>query len=236
MDLHQDEKRMPEDHFRSARMRLKRAEHHIRDLKRETEVFVNERPWTHAVGKDATGRFNEHKIKLTRAPPDDLCLIVADAVHSLRSALDQSGAAAARASGVTHPNSSAFPFGLTPEGVMTSAKGRSKNIPPDILALMCAFKPYKTGNPLLWHINHIRNVDDHALLKPMAIFVPAVSITSHEPSRPIFVPEGARWNPANNEIIFAISPTGEPDPDYDFDIRAQCGVWRSRVRYRQTGF
>ena len=201
-------------------MRLKRAQHHIRDLKREIDVFMADEPWTKIVEVDAEGVFKEHKLRFTREFPDDLCLITADALHNLRSALDQCGCAAAQASGVCAPESSAFPFGKTADGVLNCAKGRSKDIPPDIVALMCAFKPYETGNPILYALNTIRNVNDHALLKPVGACVPSVSIMARTQAAnvPFLIPSGARWFPDKNEIVFALSKANEPDAEYKFEI------------------
>jgi hypothetical protein len=207
------------DHFRSPHLRIGRAEHHIRDLKREIDGWVNEKPWARTIEVDPNGLFKEYKLKLTRNITDAASVIVADAITSLRSALDQCGAAAARASGISKPKKAYFPFAPDPEGVMNSAKGWSKDVPPDIVTLMCSFKPYETGNPLLWAISRIRNVDDHFLLRPMTLSAPVISIMSatgvfNTPGSTLVFP-----GVFDNEVTYFRGPVTMPDFEHELDIR-----------------
>jgi hypothetical protein len=78
---------------------LKRAKHHVRDLKAVVDKFTLERPWTYLIDAENQVRNLVHTIKVQELPPADVACILFDAVNDLRAALDQIGYSAAIASG-----------------------------------------------------------------------------------------------------------------------------------------
>lgn len=72
--------------FEGARLKVERAEKHIADFNAAFQTFVDSNPYVLTVnGRYGTSYWG---VELVKPLPSDLMLIVGDAVHNLRSALD----------------------------------------------------------------------------------------------------------------------------------------------------
>jgi len=196
------------DYFASPRRKLARAKAYISDLESKCSRFIDEHAWTGPVEINpnpfGTNRpHKEFKITLNQAFPDIFSDITANAISNLRSTLDHLGYAAAKCSGVIVPRNAAFPFGDTPVNFENAIKGRCKDIPPDIVAMIRTFHPYKTqdGNVLLCAINDIANLDKHAIVTPIGVRPVADTALNVTGTIPGFL---YRWNAADNEIIYRV--------------------------------
>ena len=158
------------DPFVSPRRTLRRAKQHVEDFHFRTIAFRKNKDWSYVIEKDDQGGAKRHKIKFNREFFEDLPGIVLDAASGLRAVLDQTGYAAAVASGVQAPKRAYFPLAddaTQLENVI--ARRRCDDLPPEILALFRAFKPYKCGNILLWSLNKLANTKKHAFLTPIQL-------------------------------------------------------------------
>ena len=79
---------MPNDLLHAPLLKLKRAEHHINDLSGQVNAFLAERPFRLMgyMGGN-TGKF-ALRVKKDKAIPPEFSLIIGDAAHNLRAALD----------------------------------------------------------------------------------------------------------------------------------------------------
>jgi len=207
------------DYFDSPRRKLKRAKKYIANLERERDVFINEQPWSSAVEINLDTGLKEFKVRFNGDISDSFGDIASNVLQNLRAALDQSVNSAARASGKSDPRKARFPFGDTPEGLEHGIKGWCKDVPPDIVALVRTFKPYRTGNqnPILWALNNTANVDKHSMVCPCEGTLnhvvrggPAGAI------RPLFV-HPPRFDRGKNEIVYAVCPP-EVSPGCHFHL------------------
>jgi hypothetical protein len=142
--------------FDSPRLTLKRAKHHIRDLKEVIQTFTDEQPFSYVIDCESQVPKKVHKVKFNKPPPADAASILFDAVNNLRATLDQIGYSAATASGKIKPRGTNFPFGDTAETVERLLKENRahQSLPPEIKDLFRSVEPYKGGNgQLLWAIN-----------------------------------------------------------------------------------
>jgi hypothetical protein len=145
------------DPFETSRRKIARAKVHIADLERETRVFFDARPYTVVVELDPEEpKHQVHKLKFDRPLPDSFAALTADAIHNLRSALDNVGYGLAVAAGRVNAKYTAFPFAGGVVEFDNSIKGRSKDIPEEIHAVFRAYKPYKGGNDFLWALNEVQ--------------------------------------------------------------------------------
>ena len=125
------------DPFVSSKLTLARAEHHIRDLERQIEPFINKEFWSYVVEKDTDGITNIHKVRFyRRLPPEVLCILF-DAANNLRAALDQAGYAASVLSGKVEPKRTYFPFADSEFELANVVARRSKDLPLKLEALLC---------------------------------------------------------------------------------------------------
>jgi hypothetical protein len=192
--------------FDSPRLTLKRAKHHIRDLKEVVDKFTNEHPWTYLIDAESQVPNFVHKYRFHKLPPADMACILFDAVNNLRAALDQIGYSAAIASGKVKPRATKFLFG---DDAKDSAKWTSKDLPAEIVKLFRSVEPYKGGNgQLLWAINRLCNTKKHNQLVP-------TMVTGAEVTFRASVPDGAQartglggssWMPNERELILMVVP------------------------------
>ena len=220
---------MPDDPFASPKLKLTRAKKNRDDFISERGRFFNEHPWTQIEDASPDGFSKHFKVKLTRPFPDIFSELISYATNNLRSCLDGSTWVASICAGRQGKNAP-FPFGETPEALENSIKGRCKDVPPNVLAVARGFKPYKTGNALLWAINHVANLDKHAIVIPMAaslstlIFygvLPAGSTAITFPWNPVFTTSAALWRPEDNVVEYSIrasDPGTEINANYNSNI------------------
>jgi len=218
---------MPSDPFASPKLKLTRAKKNRDDFASERVRFINEYPWSQVTDTGPDGFSKQFKVRLTKPFPDTLSELISYATNNLRSCLDGATWATAVCSGKNGKNAP-FPFGDSPDGLEQCIKGRCKDIPSDILTVVRKFRPYKTGNALLWAINHIANMDKHALVIPMAAGLSSLVFTGIMPKgstaitfsrAPIFSPSHPIWRPEDNEIIYSVTGT-----NVDSEVRANYDV------------
>jgi hypothetical protein len=199
---------MPDDPFAKAKLKLVRAKKNRDDFEVERGRFIGAHPWSQVAEAGADGHSKEFKVRLNRPFPDTFSELASYTTQNLRACLDGAACATAKCWGKSG-NNAPFPFSDSPEGLENNIKGRCKDLHSDILTLMRGFKPHKPGNPLLWAINHIANLDKHAdIVIPIAAGVSSLIFTGTLPgggSAAITLPISPFWRPENNEIVCTIS-------------------------------
>jgi len=192
------------DPFYSPKRKLARAKKHLADLEAVRESVIDEQSWTLVTDCNFDGGHKEFKIRFARDVADIFGDIAFDALHNLRAVLDHAAHVTARLDGKFRSRRACFPFGDTPHDLENSIKGRSKDIPPDILTVIREFKPYRTGNlnPLLWALNNAVNEDKHFMVCPVFNAPQTVNFGGPEGAiRPLFA-HPPIWDRAKNEIIW----------------------------------
>jgi hypothetical protein len=192
------------DHFSSAKSTLANAKYHIGNLRAQIESFMQDKPWSQIIEDDFELGKQIHKVRFGKVLAENLPNIVFDAANNLRSVLDQAGYAAAAASGVNKPKNSFFPVADDEAGLRhVIGRKRCKDLPPEILALFCGFKPYKGGNDAIWALNRLVNTKKHALLVPVGLA--GFGITGghlHVGNVVDGLEIGFWWDPLNNEVTY----------------------------------
>jgi hypothetical protein len=204
--------------FESPRLTLKRAKHHIRDLKEAVQKFTYEQPWTYLIDAESRAPNVVHKMRFQKLPPADVACILFDAVNNLRAALDQIGYSAATASGKVKPRGTNFPFGKDKDGVEeVFQKNRARlTLPAEIMDLFRSVEPYEGGNgQLLWAINKLCNTKKHNTLVPTMVTGAVATFRAWVPDG---TPAGtglggSNWMPKERELILMVVP-----PDVDADL------------------
>jgi hypothetical protein len=191
--------------FESPRLTLKRAKHHIRDLKQVVDQFTLEQPWTYLIDAESQAPNLVHKIKFNKLPPADMACILFDAVNNLRATLDQIGYSAATASGKVKPWHTKFLFGDDAK----ATTWKSKDLPAEIIDLFRSVEPYEGGNgQLLSAVNKLCNTKKHASLVPMMVTGVVATFRAWVPDD---TPTGSglggvSWMPNEQELILMVLP------------------------------
>ena len=195
------------DPFYSSKYSITRAKHHISDFERQIVEFDNTNPYIFIIDTDADTSEQIHKVKLVKPMPDALPAIASDTVHNLRSALDQTIYALKLISGNTANESTLFPFADNAANFQNTVKGRCKQLPKEIVALICAFQPYKGGNNLLWALNKLSNTNKHAIVRPVILTTGNINITGGVITGGLIF-NSRVWDRTKNEIEVFRQPKG----------------------------
>jgi len=157
--------------FEGSRLKVERADKHISDINSLLRVFIGSDFYDLAVDKhiDSGENFLRCSIK-SRLEEKKIALIVGDALHNLRSALDFLYYETVTLCNGTSTKWTRFPFADTREqliGRLDSALER-KQITRSVHSLiLTVVKPYQTGNITLWTLDDLNITDKHELLIPV---------------------------------------------------------------------
>lgn len=157
---------------------LEGAKTHIANLEKSVEAFLREDNRTAIENKDPKTGDHIVQIQFGTDLPRIMALHVHDAFSNLRTALDQAVYASSVSIYGGDPKQTKFPFADDAKGVADNAKGRCKDVHPDVVALMLAMEPYEGGNRTLWSLNKTRNQEIHKFVLPASVGNTGISISS----------------------------------------------------------
>jgi hypothetical protein len=206
------------DNFFSAKLRLTRAEEHLNDLITRIDGFFSEKPYTKIAEPDPDGIHETHKIRLTKRFPFRWRVLATEVIEHARASLDHATWICGWLS-TQNPNIEqvAFPFARTAGDLDNSIRRRSKNLPPEIQALLRSFQPYQGGNDDLFVLNDLCNLSKHALVTFMPRAAATGTISGTAFKGPIQFLEPFILDPFKNEIPYMRVLKGM-DPKHDFDL------------------
>jgi hypothetical protein len=147
----------------SARLKIERAKKHIRDLDAEKGAFLGGDPYR------GVPRFNpemdrtEYILQNIPVIPDNIPLILGDAVHNLRSALDHLACELVRSENV-EPRGVYFPIFESAAEYESKSAGKTKGMPESAKKIIARMKPYLGGHDILWGLHKLDIIDKHRLL------------------------------------------------------------------------
>jgi hypothetical protein len=164
--------------FRGSRLKIKRAYKHIEELETWLRDLVQSNINTAMSHKDQNPGSENDTITIQRPVgfSEDVALIVGDAVHNLRAALDHIATGIIGA-GITsgaiqsceiETTDIYFPLRDTRETlVKTPTYALIDRVAPDLAAIICdVVMPNMAGEKKLWGLNHLDRMDKHRLLIP----------------------------------------------------------------------
>jgi hypothetical protein len=140
------------------------AKKHIIDLKREADTFLFEKPPKMMVRNDRAGRYSTRFIKQDGPVPEQISLILGDAVHNLRCALDLTIFAIVGATAKA-PHLVQFPFAWDPKKLgETITQRQVRYAGKNVIAAVEALKPYRGGNVAIEAVHLLDIADKHKLI------------------------------------------------------------------------
>jgi hypothetical protein len=227
------------DRFHSAQLKLERAGRFVNDLEAEIRAYWSTSPVsTKATGAVVTvaGGTGVQKVsvKSVQPLPDNIALLVGDAAHNMRSALDHFAWAA-----VSGPDrQTMFPiWGRESTPIAAEwereVRRRLRGASPALQAAVLKLQPWPTGhNPQLWHIHELDRIDKHRLLisvaaaKTATVFEIAPAVLNPDSSiqlttrRLAVAPQ--QWEPLEAGTVLWDVPEGaKPAPDplsFEYDL------------------
>jgi hypothetical protein len=180
----------PEERFRRIEIKLERANDHIRDLKAEMLAFRLGNPAPYEISTkpdgDAPDKVIYYFSRVTE-PPLRISAIAGDVLFNFRASLDYLVLGLVENSGFIDSGSGAsltekeirdisFPISdtLDPKVYEASALGKIKGASKHAQKALLLTKAYKGGNPALWRLHRLNNIDKHR-----AIMTAAATVKSH---------------------------------------------------------
>lgn len=158
--------------FTSAKLKIERAEHHIADLKDRFKTFIDTHPDTLTVATDSQST----TIKPSQDLPVALSLIVADAIHNLRTSLDHANWELRGLDGGKQDKWTKLPVAderVSYEGICEGIKTPMNDLPEFFKGL----EIFKLGQGrLIWALHNLDVIDKHIIL----------SVAAQRISQPVF--------------------------------------------------
>ena len=170
--------------FEEPRLKIKRANHHIDDF---NTLFQN------LVGQDGLYRlFSEENpagvfrlvARVGQLIPEEAPLILGDAIHNLRSALDLMACDIVRAFNETPDRHTKFPFRDSEQKLIAALNGgKIKAAGSGVVDLIAkVIQPYPGGNGVALYALHDADIDDkHLLIRPVIGEFKLTGVTASSP-------------------------------------------------------
>lgn len=181
------------DHLSRAdkvRKKIERAKYHVRDLERHFLEFRKENCHRFRTEIDPDTGDEVHRAVVVSTPPE-FTLIIGDAVHNLRSALDHLAWQAHEFDGGIPDKYTFFPVCDAPTEYKPVDLAKKQKFSPRLIRLFESVQPYHSGYESLGLIHKLNNIDKHRFL-----FVTAFAVNGIMPTvrRVDEGPKGIRMN------------------------------------------
>lgn len=153
-----------------AELKLQRAREHLRRLDALVSAYLNSRPYR------TFGEYDEYDpagarikgITFTRQPPQNVGLVLGDAIHCLRSTLDYALYRAVVAEGGKPPPGMNFPIARPSEWKGQATRIGKWNLPAGMATAVESLQPWDGGQLLpehpLWTLQQLANIEKHRRL------------------------------------------------------------------------
>lgn len=153
--------------FESAKLKVERAKEHVGDLENAFRRFIQTDPQSLSIGNDPHTGAITVEVRLREAIPSALSLILGDAIHNLRTALDHVTWELIGLDGGTQDRQTAFPFSKTLADYEATCNGI--NTPrDDTKKFFLSLAAYEGGaGEKLYGLNKLDNADKHRFLTPV---------------------------------------------------------------------
>jgi hypothetical protein len=153
--------------FDSADFKVKRAQEHIGNLEKAFDRFIKTHPYTFHVGNDSDANTRGIEVRFGEAIPTMFSLILGDAIHNLRTALDHAAWELIGIDCGTQDRTTTFPVSRTQADYEAACKG-IKTLKDDTKKFFIALAAYPGGaGEKLYGLNRLDNADKHTILTPI---------------------------------------------------------------------
>jgi hypothetical protein len=163
-------------------LKVQRAKKHIADLSEERIAFLGTNHYYGAPEFDV--KTNRTRFTLESVPdiPAEIRLLLGDAAHCLRTALDHLACELVRSTGIVEPKVY-FPICGSEQIYKAESAGKTKGMPDSAKQLIDRLNPYGGGNHLLWGLHQLDIIDKHRLLLTTTLKTGAWSVTLDQTAR-----------------------------------------------------
>jgi len=147
-------------------LKLGRATRLVEELHARHDAYIMSEPFAMETHDEPVGDFDAY-FRLKQPLPMDFGLLIGDALHNARSALDHMAWQLVLAGGGTPTDQTAFPIAKDAKTFEEWVERRLRGAAPDAVAAVRALKPWKGSDEQLWRLHRLDAVDKHRLLTPV---------------------------------------------------------------------
>lgn len=167
---------MSSDRLRGVRHKIERAKVHIREVEAQIGAFTRENRRCVRREDDADTGEIVHRVRFTTPIPDELPLVIGDAAHNLRTALDHLAWQLVAANGQTPSRDTSYPIFETAAKYATHSLRKVQGMAAAAKGLIERTQPYHAGNEMLGKLSELDNYDKHRLTVVAAIRAGAIGV------------------------------------------------------------
>ncbi len=216
-----------------ARDKVRRAKERFYVLDMQLQTFWESNPYPIVHEYDSKESKNLFRLKMRRpAPLRDWALIIGDAVHNARAALDY--IAWRLAGSVPGDTSTSFPICSCLDSFKNASKSRLKKLLPDAIAAIGELQPYLRPNvkeSALWLLEELDRRDKHRLLTPIQCFSTTSKVVVRA-ALPVTVPMMPGSRLEDNAVIVEVG--GPPNPNVDMELELSLDILFERGLVSET--
>lgn len=198
----------PETLLYGPTLKLERAYHHINDLATQSDAFLAQKPFVMWERHERKASRKTLYVKQSKAIPPVFPLIVGDAVHNLRAALDHTLFMMAKDRS-PKPHKIQFPFAKddAPNTLRNAIKeGQVEFAGKKVVEAIEALRPYPNGNGGLYGVHFLDIQDKHQVL---VLTDGKAMIRAGEPEEALLKDTTDSPMPAGTKLVFAGSPSDD---------------------------
>jgi hypothetical protein len=207
----------PETALRGIRLKIQRANTHIREVKGLIDAYLAPDPYETFTEINPVKRSQLIKIRTTEQPPLMIAIISGEILYDLRSALDHLITAIATRRGIVVIERTGFPIERTrKEFERTLHQRKVEQRLPDLADALKRFEPYEGGSGnLLWWLHWLNGMEKHKVVLTVAGANVGYSLKGELRPTPEFdgtadhtlgVPR--RWQSLDKEATLFVHPIG----------------------------
>jgi hypothetical protein len=150
-----------------SKLKLARANRHIRDLENLFETFICESPHRIEVTKNVNVPGVNVSVVFDKTIPIECSTIIGDALHNMRSALDILAAEAVRSNGNTPKYTTGFPIYKNKADLSKCLRKKLEGSTEKFIKFIEGFDTYSDGNhSLIYILSQLNNLDKHERFVP----------------------------------------------------------------------
>jgi hypothetical protein len=209
------------------RLKVERAKEHIADLDDAIRRFGESEPYEISTKEKTAIEQTAFYVAKINPVPDHISLILGDAVHNLRSALDHLAWQLVEAGGGVPDRDTMFPIYQTPKRYAAVLKGgKIKGAHPGAVKLISAMQPYPTRDQTLWEINRLDIVDKHQLIVTVTLLYKGWKVDTLASGHVLEFPQEAPYSLVAGDELFNL-PTStykrENHKNFKFSVDVAFG-------------
>lgn len=157
----------PESRIRHVSLKLERAKSHASDLGDALRSFLQGKPYQVAARHHPETRKLVYFVSSVQPVPDDICLMAADVIQNLVTALDHLAyqlVCAGTGDNPPSPRSIYFPIEDDAERYEANKHRKLEGVTKEAVDAIDAIQPYPGGNDALWLLHKLNNIEKHRML------------------------------------------------------------------------